>query len=370
MVVLGLTLHAVIAQETENIRHFFVGTYTDGESEGIYRFGLDIQSGMLHFDGLSAMSENPSYLAITGDGKKMIAVHEVIENTETPVSYIELFSVGEKGTLTSLNKVYSGGAHPCFVSVNPEGYVLAANYTSGTVALFEIDKQGMLSDTLNVKQHFGKGLNAKRQEKPHVHSAYFEPGANRAFVADLGIDKVKIYGIDTVSRKLVVCKYPEIKLPPGSGPRHLAFYPEKKMLYVVNELTCTVAPVILADDGSFKLLQAVSTLPEDFKSENTCADIHLSPDGRFLYVSNRGLNSIAIFEVSPSGRELKLIGQEPVRGETPRNFTLSPDGDYLLVANQNSNNIVSFKRDVLSGKLTFIDEINAQKPVCLLFGPK
>ncbi len=351
----------------ENIRHFYVGTYTDSGSEGIYRFGLDLNSGKIHYEGLSAMSENPSFLALTADRKFLLAVHETNDEKGKQMGYVESFSVGSNGALTSVGMVLSGGAHPCYVSVNPEGLVLAANYTGGNVALFKLDENGKLSETLDVKQHIGKGPNGARQEKPHVHSAYFEPEGNRIFVADLGIDRVKVYVADGSGGKLNPYKASEIVLAPGSGPRHMAFHPNKELLFIVNELTSSVSVVRLLADGNYKIVQTVSSLPDGFNQENTCADIHLSPDGKFLYVSNRGLNSIAVFSVNGKSGQLKQIGQEPTRGETPRNFTLSPDGQFLLVANQNSQNIVSFRRDQTSGKLTFVNQVNAHKPVCLLF---
>jgi 6-phosphogluconolactonase len=193
----------------------------------------------------------------------------------------------------------------------------------------------------------------------------FEPGGNRVFSADLGIDKVKVYEIK--NNKLVACKNSEINMVPGAGPRHLAFHPNLKVLYVINELNCSITTIEMKDDGSFNIIETVNTLPVDFEPSFSCADIHLSPDGKFLYGSNRGHNSIAIFGINQSSGKLKIIGHEPTKGKTPRNFTLTPSGDFLLVANQNSNNIISFKRDPETGKLSFKDEIQAPKPVCLVF---
>jgi 6-phosphogluconolactonase len=353
--------------EDANIRSFYVGTYTDTGSEGIYRFGLDMTTGKLHSDGLSAMSENPSFLTITNDRKYLLAVHETSDENGNRMGYIESFSIHDSGSLTSINKVLSGGSHPCYVSVNKDGLVLAANYTGGNVSLFKLSRSGELSEATDVKQHYGKGPNSSRQDKPHAHSAYFEPNGKRIFVADLGIDMVKVYNADTSTLKLNPCKIPEIKMASGSGPRHLAFHPNGKILYVINELASSVTSVKLLPVGNFNVFNTLSTLPDGYKEQNTCADIHISPDGRFLYASNRGLNSVAIFAVDEKSGLLKLIGQEPTKGETPRNFTISPDGKYLLVANQNSNNIVAFKRDEKTGKLTYTDQISAKKPVCLLF---
>lgn len=349
-------------------QNFFVGTYTDGGSEGIYSFGLDPVTGKLTDNGLAAKSNNPSFMALTSNGKFLLAVHETKGENGSIMGYIESFAVTKNNNrLASLGKVSSGGAHPCYVSVNQEGYVLAANYTGGSVALLRLDESGKLGDTLDVQQHFGSGPNKARQAAPHVHSAFFEPGSNRVFVPDLGIDKVAVYQLDNKNSKLLKAPVSSIIMTPGSGPRHLAFHPNKKVLYVVNEISSAVSVVALNKDGSFTTVENVSALPSGFNQPNTCADIHISKDGRFLYASNRGFNSIAIFSVDPENGRLLQIGQESTKGDGPRNFTLSPDDNYLLVANQNTQDIVAFRRDVKTGKLQFTDQIKAFKPVCLLF---
>lgn len=349
------------------ILHFYVGTYTDSGSEGIYRFGLNTNSGKLHSNGLAVLSENPSYLTLTKDGKHLLSVRETRDENNRSMGYIELFNVDESGNLSSVNKVSSGGAHPCHVAVNEEGAVVASNYSEGNVTLMRISPEGELSEVLSADQHTGKGPVLDRQDKPHVHSALFEPNGKRIFVADLGIDQVKVYTIDKTAFALKPYKYPEIRMVPGSGPRHMAIHPNGKLLFVANELGNSVSVVQLLKNGNYKIVETVSTLPTGYSKSNTCADIHLSPDASFLYVSNRGMNTIAIFSVLAKEEKIKLIGHEDTKGEMPRNFTLTPDGDYLLVANQNTNNIAAFKRNAETGLLTFTDEINAFKPVCLLF---
>lgn len=346
--------------------YFFVGTYTDAGSQGIYNFSLDPVTGKLTDHGLAAKSNNPSFLAQTPDGKFLLAVHEIRGDNEDTGS-IESFSVKKDALqLTSLSRVSSGGAHPCYVSVNQHGYVLAANYTGGNVGLLRLDASGKLNEASDVKQHVGSGPNKARQAEPHVHSAFFEPGSDRVFVADLGIDQVSVYTIDK-DNKLKETAASPIRLSPGSGPRHLAFHPKLKVMYVVNELSSDVSVIKLNKDGSFKIVETVSALPPGYPKPNTCADIHISNDGKFLYASNRGLNSIAIFSVDPETGNIIQIGQEPTRGESPRNFTLSPQNDYLLVANQTTQDIVAFRRDATTGKLRFTDQVKALKPVCLLF---
>lgn len=350
-----------------NISHFYVGTYTDNGSEGIYRFGLDTSTGKLHSNGLAVLSENPSYLTMTKDGKYLLAVRETTDENNQSMGYIELFKIDESGNLSSVNKVSSGGDHPCHVAVNEDGAVLASNYNGGNVTLMRIEPAGEISEVMSSDQHSGSGPVVGRQEKPHVHSSLFEPKGKRIFVADLGTDRVKVYTIDKATFSLKPNKYPEIKMPPGSGPRHMAIHPNGKILFIANELSSSVTVVQLTDKGSFKIIETLSTLPVDYSQSNTCADIHLSPDGNFLYVSNRGMNTIAIFSVTGKESRIKLIGHEDTRGEMPRNFTLTPDGGFLLTANQNSNNIVAYKRNAETGLLTFTDQINAYKPVCLLF---
>ena len=354
--------------KTKEPEYFFVGTYTEGGSEGIYSFSLDPVSGKLTNYGLAAKSDNPSFLAMTSDGRFLLAVNETKDEHNRNMGYIESFSIDkEKHHLNFVNKVLSGGAHPCYVSVNQLNYVLAANYTGGNVALFRLDDSGRLGDLLDLQQHYGHGQDLARQAEPHVHSAFFEPSSQRIFVADLGTDQIAVYSLGGKDSKLLQAAVPAIYIPQGSGPRHLAFHPTMKMVYVVNELSNDISVVSLNKDDSFTILQTISTLPAGYNKTSNCADIHISKDGRFLYASNRGFNSIAIFSVDPKSGKIALIGQESTRGDTPRNFTLSPDEDFLVVANQNSQDIVSFRRDTFSGKLQFADQIKAFKPVCLLF---
>jgi 6-phosphogluconolactonase len=350
------------------VQIFFVGTYTEGGSEGIYKCKLDTCTGKLSGLDLAVKSDNPSFLALSKDGNYLLAVNETIDPKGNKMGYVESFSVSpDKEQLTPMNKVSSGGAHPCYVSINAEGYVLAANYTSGSAALFKLGENGMLSTALDIKQHHGGGPDKVRQGGPHVHSTFFEPGTDRIFVADLGTDAISVYHLDKNKPQLIAAASPEIKLKPGSGPRHLTFHPKKKILYIVSELSNTVSVISLNRNGSYTTIETVSTIPVDYKKTNACADIHISNDGRFLYVSNRGFNSIAIFAVNQESGKLTLIAQEPTKGENPRNFTFSPDENYLLVANQNTQNIVSFKRDKKTGKLAYTNQIQAHVPVCLLF---
>ncbi len=363
----SLRVHSIALKGSKS-EYFFVGTYSEGGSEGIYIYSLDTGSGKLSNHGLASKAENPSFLTLTSDGRFLLAVSETKDVQNQNTGYVASFSVNQiDHHLIPINKVSSGGAHPCFVAVNQLGSVLVANYTGGNVSMFHIDNLGKLGTSSDIVQHVGNGPVKARQAAPHVHSAYFEPNSQRIFVSDLGTDKVAVYVSDSNGSKLTKSVVPEIKLAPGSGPRHLAFHPKLKLVYVVNELSNNISVVELSRDGSFKTLETVSTLPKGYDQISNCADIHISGDGRFLYASNRGYNSIAIFSVDSVNGKITLIGQESTQGETPRNFSLSPTEDFLVVANQNSQDIVSFQRDRITGKLQYADKIKAFKPVCILF---
>ncbi|BDD12551.1 6-phosphogluconolactonase (plasmid) [Fulvitalea axinellae] len=337
---------------------FYVGTYTKGESEGIYRYILG-KDGELRKVALAAVSENPSFLALSSDRKYLLAVNENAEGT------VESFQV--KGdSLLLVNSSSSGGAHPCFVSTNNQGYILTANYTGGNVGLLKMGERGKLSGLLDVQQHSGKG-STDRQTAPHAHSARFAPKDKGVISVDLGTNELWFSKISDSDKKLMPTEPRKLGMAPGAGPRHLAFHPKNNWLYVVNELDCTVTQLVETESGKYEKAKSVSTLPEGFDGQNTCADIHATADGKFVYVSNRGDESIAIFGVDAENGALSLVGHEKVRGKSPRNFALSPDENFLIVANQLTNNIISFKRDKETGLLTYVSEIGAPTPVCILF---
>lgn len=340
---------------------FWVGTYTHEGSEGIYEYVLQ-EDGVLKSEGLVARSENPSFLALSKDKKYLLAVNEVNrERTGT----VESYAVGED-SLTFISRSASGGADPCFVSVHENGFVLTANYTGGNVGLLRLNEKGVLTGLLDVQQHVGKGT-TERQEGPHAHSAWFVQDGQQVIAVDLGTNALWFSNLDTVKQKLVPAAMPVLSMKPGAGPRHLACHPNRRWIYVVNELDCTVTLVNKSAEGVYTQGASVSTLPEGYTAANTCADIHLSSDGKFLYVSNRGHNSIACYRIDAQHGILTLLGHEYTQGDGPRNFALSPDDQYVLVANQRSHNIVSFKRDQTTGKLHYLNQVRAFTPVCILF---
>lgn len=341
--------------------NFFVGTYTNGDSEGIYTYALSPQ-GKLSKIKLAAKSESPSFLTLSKDRKYLLAANEI--KNEQGVGTVSSFEV--KGdSLVFISQSSSGGAHPCFVAINDNGYVVTANYSSGNVGLLKMDQKGTLSGLLDTNQHTAEAVSA-RQDGPHAHSVWFFPSQDTVIAADLGSNQLWFSAIDSNTNTLNLLDPKTLDFNPGDGPRHLAFHPNGKWIYVLNELSNTVTLVQYDKQHGFVKDSSFSMLPEDFNKENTGADIHISADGKFLYASNRGHNSIVIYSVSDDG-SLEVVGYEPVRGEGPRNFKLSPDGSYVLVANQYSNTIISFKRDAQTGLLSFVDQIQAPSPVCILF---
>lgn len=336
---------------------FYLGTYTQGESKGIYQGRLNA-AGTFDSLQLAAVSNNPSFLCFAYGNKVLLAVNEVdTDGSGTLASYLI-----DDGQLKLVDTAKSGGAHPCHVNVNAKGDVLISNYTGGSLGLVKVTDNGQLSELSDVARHAGQSRTG-RQTKPHVHSAWYTNNPQEAIVIDLGLDKLFFY--DIKGNRLVVKD--SLAVETGSGPRHAVFHPKQSVLYVANELNSTLTVLSKPDKKSWKVLNSMSTLPDDFKGESYCADIRISPDGRFLYVSNRGHNSLAIFSINHSGEALTPIAHTSVKGVWPRNFALTADGEYLLVANQHSNNLVSFKRDKQTGLLTYLDDIKADAPVCVLF---
>ena len=340
---------------------FFLGTYTDTESKGIYKLDLD-QSGHMKMLGLVAKSENPSYLAFANSGKTLLAANEMSYGNQ--MGTVESYQTGD--SLKLISRKPSGGADPCFVTVNDAGVVLTANYTGGNIGYLKVDEKGELSDLLDVQQHTGAGTVSDRQDKPHAHSVWFQPNSNHIIAVDLGTNELWISNIDSAANKFGLVNNQRIALADGAGPRHLVFHPNGKIFYVINELNNTISTFEISREKGISLVGSISTLPADFKGDSSAADIHISKDGKFLYGSNRGHNSIAIFKIKENG-DLKLLRHESTRGDHPRNFSLSPDEKFLLVANMKTNNIVCFKRDNTTGMLTFVEELKVPKPVCILF---
>lgn len=367
--IVGLKLTAPASAQTPTSQpgtamNLYLGTYTRGTSEGIYRLTFD--EGRLGQPTLAAKIKNASFLAIHPTQPRVYAISEVGEFNGVKTGAVTAFAIEADGSLRQLNQQSTGGPGPAFVGVSPDGKaVFVANYSGGSVAMLPLDADGSLQPASVVEQHAGSSVNPKRQDKPYAHSIFVDPTSKYALACDLGTDEVLIYAIDTAAgtmRRAGVAK-----VEPGSGPRHLAFAPDGKSVYVVNEMGNTVMRYEWAN-GTLTHRQTVETLPAGFKGENTTAEIMVRPDGRFVYASNRGDDSIAIFAVDPATGALSVPSWAKSGGQKPRNFVIDPAGRYLLTSNEKGNNVVAFAIDASTGALTPTgSEAKVDGPVCLRF---
>ena len=348
--------------------NLLVGTYTRaGKSEGIYVYEFDTKTGKVSYKNKATGIDNPSYLAISDNQRFVYAVSEAGPGKGA----VSAFSFDSKsGNLAFLNKQPSNGDSPCYVAVNKNNNLLfVANYGGGSLSAIPVQNDGSLGASSQAIQHQGSSLNKERQDKPHVHSTVLSPDEKFLFVSDLGTDKINIYEIDekSVSTPLQLANPNFQAISPGNGPRHFEFHPDGKFAYSIQELSGNVV-AFEYNGGQLKEVQSISMLPADFKGEIRAADIHVSPDGKFLYASNRGGgNDIAIFSIAENGK-LTLTGRHSSLGSGPRNFVIDPSGQYLLVANQNTDNIVVFKRNAKTGQLEDTGErVSVGSPVCLKF---
>ena len=353
----------------------YIGTYTEKtKSKGIYALRFEETSGKLSIVGVAAETTNPSFLAASTSGKYLYAVNETNKFGDEDSGAVSTFSIDRKtGKLTLLNQVASRGAGPCHVSLDNTGrYVLVANYDAGTVAVFPVQDNGQLGKYTGFAKHTGQGPNKERQEAPHAHWIATSPDNQFLLTADLGIDRILVSKFHLPDGAFTPGKSNSgAKLKAGAGPRHAAFSPNGKFLYVASELNSTVTAFSYnAKDGSMHELQALSTLPKDFSGANDVAEIAVHPSGKFLYVSNRGRDSLAVFSIDPRKGTLKPVADIAAQGKTPRNFVIDPSGKFLLAANQESNSIVVFNIDPATGNLTLTGQVaEVPSPVCIVFLP-
>lgn len=349
----------------------YVGTYTTGESKGIYAYRYDAQSGKMMPLGLAAETENPSFVTLDPRGHFLYAVNEVQKYQGQASGGVSAFAVDSKtGKLTFLNEVPSRGADPCYISLDKTGkFVLVANYTGGNVAVFPIHPDGSLGEATGFVQHNGSGPNHDRQEGPHAHWVEVTHDNRYAIVADLGLDELLVYHFDAAKGLLTPNNPPFIKVAPGSGPRHFAFHPNGARAYAIDEMVGAVNTFSFdSKKGILHLLQTVPTLPTGFTGENTTAEIEVHPNGRFVYGSNRGHDSIVVYAVDPKTGTLRLVQDVPTQGKAPRNFQIDPTGTRLFVANQETGNIVPFRINSKTGELTAAGEaLKVANPVCIKF---
>lgn len=362
---LTLTFAAIAFNPLSSQEHYLlVGTYTGGKSEGIYVYRFNSKDHS-HQPVSHIKASNPSFLAISPDQRFVYAVHENGGNHDGGEVSAYRFD-NTNGTLQLINTRRTGGDHPCFVDVDKSGkWVFVANYSSGTLSVLPVRPDGSLGEAVTKIQHEGSGTNKDRQAGPHVHATRISPDNKWLFVPDLGTDKLMIYSFDENTGSLKTGSQPYIESEPGAGPRHIDFHPSGKYIYLIEELTGHVV-VYLFHDGRLIRLQRVSSLPPDQKGFAGSADIHVSPDGKHLYASNRGnFDNIAIFKIKKDGR-LDIKGFQSTLGKAPRNFNFDPSAKYILAGNQDSDEIVVFKRKSGNGLLQDTgDRIAAGKPVCL-----
>lgn len=350
----------------------YIGTYTSARSKGIYLLDMDMETGALISRGVAAETPNPSFLALHPNQRFLYAANELSDFEGKKTGAVSAFAIDPKTRmLTLLNHQPSGTEGPCHVSMDRRGkHVLLANYGGGSVGVLPVQSDGRLGPLTASIQHTGSSVNKSRQEGPHAHSFNLDPANKFALAADLGTDKVMIYRFDSKTGTLALNDPAFASIAPGGGPRHLAFHPTGRYVYVNSEITSAVTAFQYdAEKGALTELHTLSTLPDGFPGENnSTAEIQVHPSGKFLYVSNRGHDSIAIFRIAPETGRLAPVGHESTQGKTPRNFGIDPTGKFLLAANQQSDTVVVFRIDPKTGKLTPTGHsVEVPSPVCVKF---
>jgi 6-phosphogluconolactonase len=348
----------------------YLGTYTgSGKAQGISVFRLDGDVGaMTHVQTVAA--DNPSFLALHPKLPYLYAVHETEPGTEGGPGVGAYRIDPPTGRLTALNRQPSHGVAPCYVSLDPQGsFVFVANYGDGVLSVYRVQDDGSLGEASHTVQHVGSSIHPQRQLGPHAHSIRYAPRGDLILVCDLGIDRLMLYRLDAGAGRLVASDPPSVSVHNGGGPRHLDFDPGGRYVYVNNEIDSTVTSFAY-DPGRGTLVEVdtASTLPEGFDGHNSTAQVLAHPSGRFVYVSNRGHDSIAVFEVEQATGRLIPRGQTSTQGRTPRNFNLDPTGTLLLAANERTDTVVAFRIDPETGGLSLTGAVTETKtPVCIVF---
>jgi 6-phosphogluconolactonase len=345
--------------------NLIIGTYTNtGKSEGIYVYDFNTKTAAFRAKSITKNVINPSYLALSKDEAFVYAVNE--DGDHSMVSAFSFDPV--KGTMELLNKLDTKGADPCYV-IADEQHVITANYSGGSIAVFGRDSAGAVTGPKQVVQHSGSSVDKERQQGPHVHQVRFSPDKKYIISNDLGTDKIYIYKYQPSDASNVLVAHDSVAVKPGIGPRHITFSKDGKYAYLLTEMGGNLN-VYAYNDGKLTLLQETVIYDKDFKGETGAADLHITPNGKFLYATNRGTaNSITRFAVQPNGKLIKK-SEIPTQGKGPRNFAIDPTGSYLLVAHQYTNNVVIFKINKETGALTDTGKrIDVGAPVCLVFAP-
>lgn len=369
LLLFGLAACAPAPEETATVENdeyvVYIGTYTRETSEGIYMCRFDASTGELTPVELAAKTTDPSFLTIHPDRQYLYAVNETKDGSVTA------FSIdSETAKLTELNSASAHGDLPCHLKVDDTGANLAvANYSTGNVILYPLDPERTLGEASNVIQHEGEGFRPRQQPGPLAHSTDFSPDNRFLLTCDKGLDRIYVYRFDPAESALVPNDPPFAEVEPGSGPRHFAFHPNGRFGFAINELGSTVTAFAYdAEQGALRTMQTISTLPEGYEDRNYTAEIAVHPSGRFLYGSNRGHDSIAVYSVNPDTGALELVEITPSGGQTPRSFAIDPTGAYLFAANQQSDNVVVFEIDAQTGRLTDTGKsFTVDAPVCIQF---
>jgi len=361
-------LTLLVGTYTEPIR-FGTGRILEGKGEGIYCYRFDPEKGKFRFSSLTKGVVNPSFLTATRDLKFVYAVNELKKAEGQDSGMISAFAFDSaSGSLTFLNSRLTGGTDPCFVALDQrEKFAVVANFMSGSVAVFPLRPDGSLGEASCVVQHAGRSLDAARQAGPHAHSIIFDSSNRTMFVPDLGLDSIVAYDFDETSGRIAANPARSAPSIPGAGPRYMEIHGNGRFAYTVNELGSTItASAYDAQAMTLSAFQEISTLPADYKGSSTCADLHIGASGSFLYASNRGHDSIAIYSIDEKTGRLEALGHESTRGGVPRNFTLDDTGRWLLVANQDTDQIVLYSVDAATGLLEFSGtELKVPTPVCV-----
>lgn len=349
----------------------YVGTYTRNGSKGIYAYKFNTKTGKLAALDLAAETPSPSFVTIHPNGKNLYSVSEAVPGQKEGT--VSSFTIDKaSGKLTKLNTVSSRGTSPCHLVADKTGKTLVVvNYGNGVTTAYGIKEDGSLTEATSTIQHKGASVNPRRQQGPHAHSVNLSADNRYAVVADLGLDEILVYKLDAAANKIEPNDPPSVRLHPGGGPRHFAFHPSGKYAYSNHEMGSYVSVMDWdAARGSFNVVEALPTLPSDFTGVNNTAHTDVHPSGRFVYVSNRGHDSIAVFSVDKKNGTLQRVDITPTQGKTPRNFGIDPTGQYLIAANQDSNNLVVFRIDQKTGRLTPTGQtLENGAPVCVKFLP-
>lgn len=364
-IVFSLSSFSIHCQTKE---YMYVGTYNEKDQPGIFVFSFDRKDGRMTLVQQIGGMVAPSYLEVNHNGTHLYSVNRNSVIAGKKWGSVSAYKINRKdGTLTHLNDQPAFGAESCHISLDSKSrLVFVSNYSTGNLSVFPIREDGSLDGLSGSVQHNGSSLDQSRQKGPHVHQSVVSGDDQYLFVCDLGIDKVKVYSIDYQNKNLIPLSGSDGIVDKGSGPRHFTLDEDQSYGYVINEMASTVTAFRLGDSAQLTPIQTLSTTPSEYDGTNYCADIHIEPGGKFLFGSNRGHNSLAIFQIDRESGTLKEAGHQSTYGEWPRNFLIDPEGEYVFVANQNTDNITFFRLNGNTGQLTKVDfEASVPKPVCL-----